>query len=486
MPKKTRDVIVASSDWTVPTADGVHRRTIVKGAAWTVPVVAVAVATPAAAASKTPTLKFTQGSYTGTACQTITGVQVKRTTDGTTPDPGKVVTVKLASGYTFADGTTTYSGTTDANGLITLPAIKVPSKGGDSNFAATSDALSASAPVSAQPSAGTGIFYYDYAAGAITSKDPVLNSATAINMVSDGADTQFYFQNKDGSIHDSAGTLITGTDTGVNTDPALFSLSRFNNTPTIAYKKADGIYLYDATTEKTTGPIKNSKDAIRIISDAAGTQLYFQTSDGKIYDGAGDLIPGTETGVSTDAGLVSASLINNHPTISYKKADGIYSYDYTTKTTTKTPITNSKDATAIISNANSTQFYFQTSDGSLYDGNGDILTGTKGSTSLIGANRSNSTNTIYYTKSDGIYSYDYSTGKSSTTAIANSKTATAIIADADSTQFYFQNSDGSIHDGNGDVLKGTETGVDTASGLVSASQLNNKNTVAFKKSPACA
>ncbi|WP_181026642.1 hypothetical protein [Rathayibacter rathayi] len=51
MPKKTRDVIVASSDWTVPSEDGLHRRTIMKGAAWTVPVVAVSVATPAAAAS---------------------------------------------------------------------------------------------------------------------------------------------------------------------------------------------------------------------------------------------------------------------------------------------------------------------------------------------------------------------------------------------------------------------------------------------------
>lgn len=64
MPKKSRDVMVASSDWTVPTADGVHRRTIVKGAAWSVPVVAVAIGTPAAAASNFTCPVLTAADYT--------------------------------------------------------------------------------------------------------------------------------------------------------------------------------------------------------------------------------------------------------------------------------------------------------------------------------------------------------------------------------------------------------------------------------------
>lgn len=33
MTKKTRDLIVTTSDWTIPSKDGLHRRTIVKGAA---------------------------------------------------------------------------------------------------------------------------------------------------------------------------------------------------------------------------------------------------------------------------------------------------------------------------------------------------------------------------------------------------------------------------------------------------------------------
>ncbi|QWL30650.1 hypothetical protein [Rathayibacter toxicus] len=141
--------ISLGNDWTIDmkTERGIERRTIVQGATWTIPAAALAVATPAFAASPQPTLAFTQSSYTGTACKTITGVQVKRTADGTAPDPGKTISVTLANGYTFADGTTTYSGTTDANGLITLPDIKVPAKGGNSNFSASSDSLAASAPV---------------------------------------------------------------------------------------------------------------------------------------------------------------------------------------------------------------------------------------------------------------------------------------------------------------------------------------------------
>ncbi|NRD10163.1 hypothetical protein HRF29_14580, partial [Rathayibacter agropyri] len=144
-----RDIVVSTFDWTNPSKDGLHRRTIVKGAAWTVPVVAVAMATPVAAASKMPTLKFTQASYSGTACGTITGVQVKRTSDGTTAEAGKIITVTLKDGYKFKDSSTTYTATTGTDGTITLPDITVPATGGDSTFNAMSNALSASAPVSA-------------------------------------------------------------------------------------------------------------------------------------------------------------------------------------------------------------------------------------------------------------------------------------------------------------------------------------------------
>ncbi|WP_146078261.1 hypothetical protein [Rathayibacter rathayi] len=465
MPKKTRDVIVASSDWTVPAADGVHRRTIVKGAAWTVPVVAVSVATPAAAASKSPTLAFTQAKYTGTACKTITGVQVKRTTDGTTPDAGKTVTVTLKDGYTFADGKTTYSGTTDANGLITLPDIKVPSKGGDSNFGATSNTLSATAPVSSTATALTGI----YKSG---STSPIANSSTAIKSISYASSGAYYFQNSDGSIRDSGGSIVKGTESGVNTDSNLTSL----NSDSLWYKKSDGIYKYNYSTGKTTGPITDSKTAIKIISDGGAGSLYFQNSDGSIRDSSGSIIAGTSTGVDTGANLVAS----NSDSLWYKKSDGVYKYNYKTGVTTG-PIADSKDATKLIADASSGAFYFQSSDGSIRDGSGTLISGTSKDVSTDAQLTSLNSDSLWYKKSDGVYKYNYKTGVT-TGPIKDSKTAIALISDGGAGAFNFQNSDGSIRDSGGDIIDGTAKDVDTGANLAAQNSAN----VWYKKSPACA
>jgi hypothetical protein len=56
--------------WTVPTSGRPARRTIVQGAAWTIPVVAASVATPAFAASTPLALAFDAPAYTFAACTT--------------------------------------------------------------------------------------------------------------------------------------------------------------------------------------------------------------------------------------------------------------------------------------------------------------------------------------------------------------------------------------------------------------------------------
>ncbi|WKK72727.1 hypothetical protein Q0F99_07380 [Rathayibacter oskolensis] len=118
-----------------------------QGAAWTIPVVAVATGAPFAAASGTPTLAFTLPSFSSTACGVISGVQVRRTTDGSTPDEGKQITVTLPTGYTFVGGGNTYSSASLADGTITLPDIVTPAGNGTHSFTASSDALSTSALV---------------------------------------------------------------------------------------------------------------------------------------------------------------------------------------------------------------------------------------------------------------------------------------------------------------------------------------------------
>ncbi|MGV2982668.1 hypothetical protein ACNPNP_03085 [Microbacterium sp. AGC85] len=144
---------VPLTDETVTTS-GIKRRTVVKASAWAVPVIAVAVATPLAAASTTTqTLEFTQPSYPGDRCGVLTGVQVRVADDGTAA-AGVTVTVTLDDGYTFADGSTSHTGVTGASGLLTLPDINVPAAGGNTVLTATSGANSVSAPVTAPVAGG--------------------------------------------------------------------------------------------------------------------------------------------------------------------------------------------------------------------------------------------------------------------------------------------------------------------------------------------
>jgi hypothetical protein len=126
------------------------RRTVVQGAAWSVPVIASAIATPLAAASVALDLAFNSAAYAGTACTTITGAQVSATSGGS-PAPNSTVTVTLDSGYTFADGSTTFTGVTNGAGALALPAIRVPAEGGNANFLATSGAATVTAAVTAPP-----------------------------------------------------------------------------------------------------------------------------------------------------------------------------------------------------------------------------------------------------------------------------------------------------------------------------------------------
>ncbi|SMH29894.1 hypothetical protein SAMN06295885_0358 [Rathayibacter oskolensis] len=106
-PEKTERTILAGDDWSVPAENGVGRRTLVQATAWTIPVVASAVATPAFAASLSPTLEIVNGPFAVTACSAVPTVVVHATTDGSTPvASGTPITITLPAGYSWSDGTT--------------------------------------------------------------------------------------------------------------------------------------------------------------------------------------------------------------------------------------------------------------------------------------------------------------------------------------------------------------------------------------------
>ncbi|KTS64548.1 hypothetical protein NS206_07675 [Microbacterium testaceum] len=122
------------------------RRTVLTGAAWTLPVIAAATITPMAAASNAPVLAFDKSTYNGTACGTITGAYVTVTVNNVAT-AGKSVTTTLSGGYKFSDGTTTNTQVSGSNGRVNLPAINVPSSGGTSPTTATTGSVTASATI---------------------------------------------------------------------------------------------------------------------------------------------------------------------------------------------------------------------------------------------------------------------------------------------------------------------------------------------------
>ncbi|QWL31560.1 hypothetical protein [Rathayibacter toxicus] len=395
--QKPRNISI-DDGWTieVPSENGVERRTLVKGAAWSVPIIATAGATPAFAASPTPTLAFTQSSYSGTGCGTITGVQVKRTVDGTAPDAGKTVSVTLADGYTFADGTTTYSGTTDANGLITLPDIKVPAKGGNSKFSASSDTLAASATVSGSTNGGD---LYNYNGTSSTA-----TGAKNIAQVFTDGTGNVYAVTKDGDLVDSAGnktqngvTFGSGLDAS-NTRGTAISGANAD----VYYIKNGDLYKYSNGAVTATG----AKNIAQVFTDGTGN-VYAVTKDGDLVDSVGNK---TQNGVTFGSGLDASN--TRGTAISGANADVYYIkngdlYKYSNGAVTATGATN----IAQVFTDGTGNVYAVTKDGDLVDsvgnktqngvtfGSGLDASNTRG-TAISGANAD-----VYYIKNGDLYKY---------------------------------------------------------------------------------
>ncbi|KZE35050.1 hypothetical protein AVW09_16880, partial [Microbacterium sp. T32] len=147
-----------------PDDDGIPRRTLIAGAAWSIPVIAIATATPAQAVSNALSLAFSKNAYTGVTCSYIGGASVLATVNGTAA-AGKPVTVTLGNGYRFSDGSVTNTQLSGTDGRVALPSINVPLYGGTGTFSAVSGASVANATASASPSSARAYTY----AGAGTS-----------------------------------------------------------------------------------------------------------------------------------------------------------------------------------------------------------------------------------------------------------------------------------------------------------------------------
>ncbi|MFJ2503708.1 hypothetical protein [Microbacterium sp. NPDC087592] len=146
-------------DWTLPEdievegakAKGLPRRTVLVGAAWSVPVISAAIATPLAAASVDELeLTFVDGPYQAIACGPLDDIVV-RATRGGAPAPGEPITVTLPAGLTWSDGTTTpRTLVSDANGEVVLSGVLAGNANGNYALGATSGAATAASTAEVQ------------------------------------------------------------------------------------------------------------------------------------------------------------------------------------------------------------------------------------------------------------------------------------------------------------------------------------------------
>jgi hypothetical protein len=252
----------------------VNRRTIVQGAAWSIPVVAVAVGAPLAAASPAPTLTFTNGPYTVDACGTLNNVTLRATTDGTTPKAGDLVTVTLPAGLTFSDGSTTKLFTTDASGNITITGIKASGSSQGGAVTATDATSTAAVTVTVTPN---GSAFSATGSGAVT---PLSSSIPA-----DSTAVGFrYFLAPNGDLYYGDGNRVaTGvTSIGSQYVDGLGDL--------VTYVTPSG--AFSATGSGAVAPLSSS---IPADSTAVGFR-YFLAPNGDLYYGDGNRVA---TGVTS-------------------------------------------------------------------------------------------------------------------------------------------------------------------------------------------
>ncbi|MBO0983343.1 hypothetical protein [Rathayibacter sp. SD072] len=252
-------------------ADGVQRRTIVAGAAWTVPVVASAIGAPLAAASgEKPTLAFTNGPYTVAACGTLKDVVIKATTDGTTAPPANTtVTVTLPAGLTWSNGETgSRPFSTDANGEVVLVGVEADGT----------------------PRTAT-----------ITASGPGTSSASAPVAVTGGAAFLYFLTN-------TGGTATTAVPVPAGAQPVGVSGWLLNGT---LYNKFGEVVATDIT--EANGEFENAgtgnADYLAYSTSSGGTFRYFRTNTGGSATTAIPVPTGAKP-VGTSGWLLNRTLYN--------------------------------------------------------------------------------------------------------------------------------------------------------------------------------
>jgi hypothetical protein len=358
------------------------RRTVLTGAAWTLPVIAAATITPMAAASNAPVLAFNQSTYNGTACGTITGAYVTVTVNNVAT-AGKSVTTTLSNGYKFSDGTTTNTQVSGSDGRVNLPAINVPAGGGNGTLSATeTTASTAVANVTAPIPTTGGAYFYDWNGGSTAKQANVPAGSTPVGFVS--------YIAPNGDLYVANKLVASGVNAAVAQpyfDPNGGNV--WHNY--VTYTSSTGAYIYDGN---GGGSAKHTN--VPVNSTPVG-QWTFLAPNGDLY------LNNSRLKTSVTSAVAQPYYDTHwHTLISYTTATGAYVYDwYNNSTTTQSNVPGGATTVGYAS--------FLAQNGDLYVGNKRVATGVNAAIAqpYFDANAGNVWhNYVAYTSSSGAFTYD--------------------------------------------------------------------------------
>lgn len=311
------------ADWTVPVDPGnprLGRRTVLAGAAWSVPVIAAAIATPLAAASPTtPTLEFVNGPYTFAACGLLSNATLLATTDGTTPAAGVPVVVTLPVGLSWSDGTTgAKTVTTGASGQVILPPIAGTVAGGTVAIPAVGNSVTTTATTTVTPAPANKLFT---PSGWITTPNGRDIIDLDARVTSNG--TEIHILTDDGTIYNynpatntfrpearSVGaTLIASTDDPGSTTGGYSRYIASGNTlltPGQRVVTPNGLDIIGIDA-RVSSAVPGAVEVLMLTSD--GTLYNYDPANGTFRPGAGSVSGGTHlTSTENIPGMPGANM----------------------------------------------------------------------------------------------------------------------------------------------------------------------------------
>jgi hypothetical protein len=260
-----------------------RRRTILQGAAWSVPVLAAAVAAPTASASGNSSLVFTQGFGSFTACGVVPG-GVLLLTSGGSPVANATVNVTLPAELQWGDLTTGVKAfTTDAFGRVDLGGW-ILGTGTAGTFAVTATSSSgATASANATATASSGVIWYSSDQATATNSDPAGTVADARDIV---VTTNYvYTITTTGEWYVKSGANSVSPYTRISGAPSIDSVWGGLGSD-YGYALAGGsVYKTAATTTAT--PVTGVSGVTSLAT--TGGRVFASTSGGDVYratDGA--------------------------------------------------------------------------------------------------------------------------------------------------------------------------------------------------------